>query len=250
MALRESVLCYIAQMAIDAREAAEFYASTLGGLTARLVRQTLLNIWPNCAGLSILGLGFAGPYLQCWRESSARSIAVFSQNMGAVSWPLGRASLACQAEEDALPFPDLSFDRILVVHGLEQAENARRMMREAWRLLKDDGRIIVVVPNRRGIWAYAESTPFGHGQPYSPGQLVRLLSGLFFHVERQEVALFAPPLDWRLSLRGFHVWENIGQVLAPQLAGLTIAEARKDIHAVMPLRRRTSGRRVLVDVAN
>jgi len=244
----DQVCCYITYMAIDAREADAFYATPLGGLTAKLIRQILLELWPHCRGLSLLGIGYAGPYLRLWREQAVRCIALSPQQMGAAPWPAGRASLACTAEEDALPFPDMSFDRILLVHGLEQADNARRALREAWRILKDDGRIIVIVPNRRGIWAYSESTPFGHGQPYSQGQLARLLGSLFFTVEKQHAALFAPPLNWRLNLKAFDVWENCG-TLAPQLAGLTIAEAVKDLHAVMPLKRRPARRRVLVDVS-
>ncbi len=236
-------------MAIDARDAAEFYETPLGGLTARLVRQILLDIWPNCTGQSVLGLGYAGPYLQCWREQSARSIALSPLHMGVAPWPPGRASLACCAEEEDLPFPDLSFDRILLVHGLEQADHARRSLREVWRLLKDDGRIIIIVPNRRGMWAYAESTPFGHGQPYSQGQLSRLLKSLFFTVEQQRPALFAPPLQWRGNLRAFHALERAGPALLPQFAGLTIMEASKDLHAVMPLKRKPARRRVLVDAS-
>jgi SAM-dependent methyltransferase len=243
----EWVYRYIDHMGIDARDAEAFYATALGGLTAKLIRGILLEIWPDCAGQSLLGLGFSGLFLRLWREQAARCIAVSSHHMGAAPWPAGRASLACMAEEDALPFPDLSFDRILLIHGLEQAENARRTLREAWRLLKDDGRIIVVVPNRRGLWAYAESTPFGHGQPYSQGQLARLLNGLFFTVEKQQAALFAPPLNWRLNVKVFDMWEAAG-TLAPQLAGLTIAEATKDVHAVIPVKRRPARRRVLVDV--
>ena len=234
-------------MAIDARDAAEFYATDLGRMTAGLLRQKLLELWPDCARLSILGLGYTGPYLQLWREQAARSIALSPQQMGSAPWPLGRAGLACTAEEDALPFPDLLFDRILFVHGLEQADNARRSLREAWRLLKDDGRLIAVVPNRRGMWAYAESTPFGHGQPYSQRQLARVLNGLFFRVERQEAALFAPPVNWRPILRGFNLWERAGSALVPQLAGLTIIEASKDVLGVIPVRRWAARRRVLVD---
>jgi len=234
-------------MAIDARETAEFYATALGGLTAKLLRQILLEIWPNCAGLSLLGLGYAGPYLRLWREQAARAIALSPNQIGPAPWPANRPSLACTAEEDALPFPDMSFDRILLIHGLEQAENARRSLREAWRLLKDDGRLIVIVPNRRGLWAYAESTPFGHGQPYSAGQLARQLTSLFFTIEKQHQALFAPPLNWRLNLKTFHLWEKAGQTIAPRLAGLTIAEATKDLHAIMPVKRRPARRRVLVD---
>jgi len=238
---------YIEQMAIDARDTAGFYATALGRAATGLLRAKLLALWPDCANLSILGLGYTGPYLQLWREQARRSIALSPQQMGTAPWPLGRASLACTAEEDALPFPDLAFDRILLIHGLEQADNARRTLREVWRCLKDDGRLIVVVPNRRGMWAYSESTPFGHGQPYSEGQLGRILNGLFFKVENQTATLFAPPLNWRANLRAFNLWERAGATIAPQFAGLTIAEASKNIHGVIPLRQRPSGRRVLVD---
>jgi ubiquinone/menaquinone biosynthesis C-methylase UbiE len=158
--------------------------------------------------------------------------------------------LSCTAEEDALPFPDLSFDRILLVHGLEHAGNARQTLREAWRLLKDDGRLIVVVPNRQGMWAYWENTPFGHGEPYSKGQLTRLLTSLFFQVENQKSTLYIPPFQWRLSMKAFDWWERLGTIIAPRFAGLTIAEATKDLHAVMPVKRQPVRRRVLVDVSH
>lgn len=234
-------------MSLDARDAAGFYETELGRAAAALLRRILLEIWPGCAGLSVLGLGYTQPFLQLWREQSARSISVATEQMGCLAWPAGRANLACKAEEDALPFPDMSFDRILIVHGLEQADHARRMLREAWRLLKDDGRMVIIVPNRRGMWAYTEHTPFGHGQPYSQGQLARLLQGLFFTVERAQAALYAPPLDWRVNLKLFAALEQAGNFLAPQFAGLNIAEASKDVHAVMPLKRRPARRRVLVD---
>jgi SAM-dependent methyltransferase len=133
---------------------------------------------------------------------------------------------------------------------LEHADNARQTLREVWRLLKDDGRLIVVVPNRQGMWAYWENSPFGYGQPYSKGQLSRLLSSLFFQVEHQSSALCVPPLNWRLLLRSFDLWERVGAALTPQFAGLTIAEATKDLHAVIPIKRQPARRRVMVDASN
>ena len=134
----------------------------------------------------MLGIGFTAPYLRLWREQATRCIALTPAQMGATRWPIGAPSLSCTAEEDALPFPDLTFDRVLLVHGLEAAESARRMLRETWRVLKDDGRLLVVAPNRTGMWAYWESTPFGHGQPYSFGQIGRLLAAALFRVERRD----------------------------------------------------------------
>jgi SAM-dependent methyltransferase len=147
---------------------------------------------------------------------------------------MGSACLSCTAEEDALPFPDLCFDRILLVHGLEAAENARRLLRELWRVLKDDGRLLVVAPNRSGMWAHVESTPFGHGMPYSPGQVGRLMAAAMFRVERRDTALFLPPANLRLVQRGARLWESTGRRWLPGFAGVTITEAVKDVYAAIP----------------
>jgi SAM-dependent methyltransferase len=223
-------------MATDAHAAAEFYASTRGGVAARLVRERLLMLWPSLASQTVLGIGYAAPYLRLWREEAARCIAVTPAQVGAARWPAGSPNLSCTAEEDALPFPDLCFDRILLVHGLEAADNARRMLREVWRVLKDDGRLLVVAPNRRGMWAHVESTPFGQGQPYSPGQIGRLLAASLFRVERRDSALYVPPTSLRVVLRGAQMWESGGRRLLPHLAGVTITEAVKDVYAAVPVR--------------
>ncbi|OYV49605.1 MAG: methyltransferase type 11, partial [Rhodospirillales bacterium 20-60-12] len=118
--------------------------------------------------------------------------------------------------------------------------------REVWRVLKDDGRLLVVVPNRSSAWAYLESTPFGHGQPYSSGQLGRLLSKTLFRVERRDSALYMPPSSWRPILRSASVWERVGRSIMPNLAGLAIAEATKDMEAPIPLHSTARRRVVLV----
>ena len=124
---------------------------------------------------------------------------------------------------------------VLLVHGLEAADDARRMLREVWRILKDDGRLLVVAPNRVGLWAHVESTPFGHGQPYSPGQIGRLLAGNLFRVERRDTALYLPPVRLRVVLRAAPVWEAVGRRTLPRLAGVTLTEAVKDAFAALPV---------------
>ncbi|HEY7580936.1 MAG TPA: methyltransferase domain-containing protein, partial [Acetobacteraceae bacterium] len=179
-------------MAADAHAAADFYATPRGAVAERLLCEHLTRLWPDLRGQSVLGVGFAEPYLRLWRGQATRCIALTPAQMGVTRWPLGEPNLSCTAEEDALPFPDLLFDRVLLVHGLEAAESARRMLRETWRVLKDDGRLLVVAPNRTGMWAYWESTPFGHGQPYSFGQIGRLLAASLYRVERRDAALYLP----------------------------------------------------------
>ena len=56
-------------------------------------------------------------------------------------------------EEYDLPLPDLSVDRIVLVHALEMSDDAPSLVREIWRVLAPGGRLLLVIPNRRGLWA-------------------------------------------------------------------------------------------------
>jgi SAM-dependent methyltransferase len=236
-------------MTADAHLAAEFYGSARGAVTARLVRERLLAMWPSAQGDAMLGVGYAMPYLRVWRDQASRCIALTPAQMGVARWPPGVPNLSCTAEEDCLPFADLSFDRVLLVHGLEMAENARRLLREAWRVLKDDGRLLIVAPNRSGVWAYRESTPFGHGLPYSTGQLGRLLAGGLFRVERRDAALWMPPSRLRIVLRAAPLFETAGRRMMPGFAGVTLTEAVKDVYAAMPVQAAPRRRLVLAEAA-
>ena len=223
-------------MGADAHSAVSFYGSARGSVACRLVRERLLQIWPDLSRQSVLGVGYAAPYLRAWRGQADRCIAAGPAHIGAGRWPLVSANLACTVDDTALPFPDLFFDRVLLVHGLEAADSPRGLLREVWRVLKDDGRLLVVTPNRMGLWAHVESTPFGQGQPYSPGQIGRLLATHMFRVERREFALYVPPTRLRLLWRGARLWEQAGRTVAPQLGGVAVTEAIKDTYAAAPLR--------------
>ncbi len=225
-----------------------FYGTPPGLVAGRLLRLRLHALWPQLRGQSVLGLGYALPFLRVWREEASRVVAAVPAQFGPSRWPYAAPSCAAMVEEEALPFPDLTFDRILLVHGLEGADNTRRLLREAWRVLKDDGRLLVVAPNRLGLWAHLESTPFGHGQPYSPGQLTRLLERHMFRVERRDAALIIPPFPWRPLLKGAWAWERTGRLLFPRFAGVTVVEAAKDMFAGLPVKE-GKRRRVVVPEA-
>ena len=125
---------------------------------------------------------------------------------------------------------DGSIDRVLLVHALECCGNVPRLIREIWRVLADGGRMIVVVPNRRGLWALSDRTPFGHGQPYSRGQLERTLNGHLFTPQAERAALFLPPTQSRLLLRLAVPAERLGLGFARRFAGVVLIEAEKQIY--------------------
>ena len=120
---------------------------------------------------------------------------------------------------------------MLLVHALEHSDNARLLLKEIWRVLAGGGRLLAVVPNRRGIWARLERTPLGIGHPYTAGQLSRLLRDEHFTPERTAAALFMPPTTSRVMLRAAPAWEKLGERWFTTFAGVVLVEATKEVYA-------------------
>ena len=130
---------------------------------------------------------------------------------------------------EELPLPDSSVDRMIVVHCLEHAERVPPLLEEIWRVLAAEGRVLFIVPNRGGVWARIESTPFGQGRPYSRGQLERLLHDATLRPIDCAWALHVPPLERELILRSAVAFERMGARVWPGVAGVMMLEARKEL---------------------
>jgi len=213
---------------IDLRE---FYDTPLGRLVSRLISRCLNLIWPDVAGKRVLGIGYATPYLEAFRHRAERVLAVMPAGQGVVHWPAQAPALVALADENALPFPDRSIDRLLLSHCLESTAEVRALLRECWRVLADGGRLAVVVTNRRGLWSRAEHSPFAQGRPFSMGQLTRLLRDSLFVPTQSTAALFVPPVWWRLFGSWALTLEDIGARWFPTFAGVVVIEAEKQIYA-------------------
>lgn len=211
----------------DVRQLSDFYHAPLGQLARRAIARRIGNFWPEMRGQRLLGYGFALPYLHALADAE-RAIAAMPSHLGVIPWPDGRnAALLC--EEDCLPFPDVFFDRILIVHGLESAESLRPLLRQLWRVLAPEGRILLIAPNRASLWAQVDRSPFGHGRPFSKMELDLILKDALFHPSRWERALYAPPLT-AISRSGAG-WEKLGARLFPGLGGVHVVEATKSLYA-------------------
>jgi SAM-dependent methyltransferase len=218
----------------DVIDLREFYASALGQTARRILRGRMRAIWPSLKGQRVLGLGYAAPYLGLFRDEAERVAAAMPAHQGVVRWPVSGPSLVTLAEETELPFPDAMFDRLLMVHSLENAENARALLREAWRVLTASGRLLIVAPNRRGLWARFEHTPFGQGHPYTPRQLSRLMRDNLFSPTESSAALYLPPSQRRTVLRAANAFENAGRRFWPHFSGVVLLEAEKQIYVAIP----------------
>jgi SAM-dependent methyltransferase len=228
----------------DVFELRDFYNRPLGTVVRRLLTSRIRARWRSVHGLPVMGLGFAIPYIGMFRGEASRLGALMLSDQGALAWPASGPGATVMVEEAMLPLPDASIERLLGVHCLEGSERTAALLREIWRVLTPEGRLLLVVPNRRGIWARLDSTPFGHGRPYSRAQLERLLADALFTPLECTPALYMPPLDRQWLVRWATAFERLGAALWPGFAGVIIVEARKELMGAIaePGRRRRVGR--------
>ncbi|MDK1388472.1 hypothetical protein ILFOPFJJ_00806 [Ensifer psoraleae] len=234
-------------MHTDIVDLRQFYHSELGRMAEHSVSMALSSVWARLPEERLVGLGYAVPYLERFRADTERTFAFMPAGQGAVNWPVAELSSTALVFDEELPLPDASIDRVLMVHSLEFAESPRETMKEIWRVLAPGGRLVIVVPNRRGVWARMEHTPFGSGRPYSRGQLTALLRETNFTPGATSEALFFPPSKRKIVLRLRHSLERFGRSLWPVFSGVIIVEAQKRLYQGLPVAVRAS-RRVFVPV--
>ncbi|EGP55178.1 hypothetical protein Agau_L100201 [Agrobacterium tumefaciens F2] len=234
-------------MNTDIVDLREFYHSPLGRSAEQAITMALSTLWLPLPEERLVGLGYAVPFLDRFRHDTERTFAFMPAGQGAVNWPAGELSSTALVFDEELPLPDSSIDRVLMVHALEFAENPRESLKELWRVLAPGGRLVIVVPNRRGVWARMEHTPFGSGRPYSRGQLTALLRETNFTPGASAEALFFPPTTSRPVLKFRRYLELTGRRLWPLFSGVIVVEAQKRLYQGLPVTQRAS-RRVFVPV--
>jgi len=233
-------------MSLDIVDLREFYFSPLGQLVRRLLRRKLARIWPDMQGETILALGYGTPLLRPWLGQGHTLLAMMPETQGVAYWPREGPNVACLTDLVNLPLPDEAVSRVILLHALETASAPEALLAEVWRVLQPNGQALVIVSNRRGLWAHSEATPFGTGQPYSMAQLRKLLKSQGFLTERSWNALFAPPLISRLGLIAAGAFERVLGGLCPAFGGVLILEVSKQVFAPSLVKAKGLGQRLVL----
>ncbi|MEM1086344.1 MAG: methyltransferase domain-containing protein [Pseudomonadota bacterium] len=210
-----------------------FYATRLGKAAAARIGERLSDLWGPCQGLSVLGIGFPQPILPIWQASARTCVGVVTEEdlVTTRSFSGHRGGQIAPALDHRLPFGDGVFDRVVLLHALEDADSPRATLREAWRVLAPEGRIVVATANRKSFWSLAESKAFGHGRPWTRRQLIGLLNDGLFQVTASTTAVHMPPLNWPMITAASESWERVGELVTPGLGGAVLVEAVKHIYA-------------------
>jgi SAM-dependent methyltransferase len=219
-------------MHLDVLDLRNFYYRTqLGRVAQRAIRDQVVRLWPPQAGATVAGFGFAVPLLRPYLAEARRVVGLMPGPQGVMPWPAGMENVSVLCEDTAWPLPTGLVDRLVLMHGLKTSENPSAVLEEAGRVLAPGGRALIIVPNRSGLWARSDVTPFGFGRPYSVAQLEAQLRRHGFSPERSQSVLFAPPASTPFWLRTADFWESIGRKIPWLVGGVLMVEASKQVYA-------------------
>lgn len=218
-------------MTIDILDLENFYSSRLGQLAATHLKNAITRI-DTAAGDNLdnidFGVGFvsslvlgAKPILMPAQQGTVRGVG---QNI--------------LVDEHLLPFADNQIGSLLAMHYLEHSRDADHALRELWRVLVPEGRLTLIVPNRRGLWSRRDRTPFGVGHPYSRRQLRRLCQETGFVAVSWTSALHFLPF-WHLGIESVSpFFEKSGRSILPEMAGALVVVLVKRVPAPITYKRR------------
>jgi ubiquinone/menaquinone biosynthesis C-methylase UbiE len=166
-----------------------WYNSSLGKLVDRVEKDLVVDMADLKKGEDVLELG-------CGTGNYSLYLAERGVNLKAVDispFMLDKAREKSKEREldinfiEAdimhLPFTDNTFDLVLSVTAFEFIEEAEKSAREAWRVVKPGGRLIIAVIADNSPWttlyektAKNKDSVFRYGHFYSPEELLALLS--------------------------------------------------------------------------
>jgi SAM-dependent methyltransferase len=150
--------------------------------------------WPALQGLRTNRMPHRWLLADADESVLAHSLALPDPPVGMSATSLGVSVLA---EFEALPFPSASLDLVVLPHTLELAEDAHQTLREVERVLRPEGRVIVLGFNPTSLW----------GARQRLGTLVQRVSGAHPFLPHQgELIGWRRLRDW-LRLLGLQIEE-------------------------------------------
>jgi len=212
-----------------------WFSSLPGTLLVRQEQQLLATILPDLFGYHIVQLGCHHP------ESLIQSSRISHQlcvQLNVDEQPPG--ALICA--EHALSLAANAIDVMLVPHVLEYADDARRVLREAERVLIGEGHIVVIGFNpwsSFGLWAllrrWRGRAPW-NGHLFSVARIKDWLQVLGFDIISVTRAGYRPPLERPALNRRLEFLEKLGAYCWPILGNAYVVVAKKRVEGVTPLK--------------
>ena len=157
-----------------------------------------------------------------------------------------RPDLGLHCDFDALPFDSQSLDLVLLPHTLELARDAHDTLREVERVLRPEGRVVIVGFNPASLWGLRQRAGRARQRLGLSGQLYLPSAGEFigyrrvrdwlrllgFEVERGRFGCWRMPLRSDAGLARMAWLESAGARGWPVLGAVYLVEAVKRVRGM------------------
>lgn len=213
------------------------------GITTYL-QYKLAQVWPNLYGVSLLSLGqtFSLIPQNIWYPHHHVHGLLNIPNKESLEKVIDHNLQTCCFSIDSFPFQDCSVDRILYIHDKTiTKEQFDLFLRSCWKTLSDDGKIILLLPNKLGWWSVIENISLRYRNAFFIQKLNIVLKQQMFRISHYEKVLYFPPRIMNISsLRTNRILEFIGLFFVPFWGGYHLIEIEKNLYApitVAPLKK-------------
>ena len=141
---------------------------------------------------------------------------------------------------ESLPFKYRSLDTLLLVHVIEFSVDPHQVLREAERVLVDDGILVLCCFNPWSLWGLRRLFSFNAAPPwqghfFSQTRIKDWLALLNFEVVAVERLVFQPPVQSERWLTRLMKIERVGRRLWPVFSGVSILVATKRTIPLTPI---------------
>ncbi|MGR8919958.1 MAG: class I SAM-dependent methyltransferase, partial [Gammaproteobacteria bacterium] len=213
----------------------DWFTSAVGEPTVTMESHLLGAVLPDLFGYHIVQLGcHHGAALIDSSRISHQLLVELGGREGAA------AGLLC--EEDALPLAANTVDVLVLPHVLEFADDPRRVLREAERVLIGEGHIVILAFNPWSLFGVTALCRRWQGRPPWTGHVITAarikdwLQLLGFDIVTQQRAGFRPP--WRRAAASARLafLEKFGAFCWPVLGNVVMIVGKKRVEGVTPLK--------------
>ena len=218
-----------------------YYQSPKGQKIAALLSQDIAGLWPERTQTTEVAVGFPFPFL----PHRCMPPVLMPGQLGIAAWHGAKGVQTAEIEAGSWPISTDILDRVFLAHALEFAPNPAELLAEAARCLCGGGKLVMMVPHRNGLWVRSSRTPFGHGIPFSRGQLHRLLtdSGLQPTAYHRSLLPSTAPSGWPQPVQ--KAMERLGGGVARVFGGVLLVEATKMVYVKKGARTSNRARKVI-----
>ena len=217
-------------MYLDLLNYQNFYKSSIGNLLASHIDFKIKKHCYLYNKQNIGCFGYSSPYLSFLKNYNIPLLHCYSKRLGLPNENISKMNKIL-IDEDRIPFQDSYFDHMFLIHYLENSYNIKLSLREIWRTLVPEGKLYLLIPNKKSSWYLSNKSPFSSGNGFSKKQISDLLNESFFEIKTIERIVYFPNKNYSFINKHKNLIDQIGSIFFKYFNGIYLCVVKKKIYA-------------------